>query len=201
MYSDPSGLFWEELFVFIRDVFTEAAPAYAAAGEAAAIDGPIPVGDIIGGCIAAAATIYVVGKKVVGSNSISIPKSSSIAYSKEKEAEKEKINNKPPQIYGTYYHATSLENANLIMLTGTMVGSRLEGGFIFAWRSKPSLKALENSGASKYEVIIRFETATAFEKDPGISNPKVLLFGPVRSCRPGPIKVKNVEIVETLWKN
>ena len=117
----------------------------------------------------------------------------------EKEAEKEKTNK--TNNYQTYYHATSRENARLIMLSGSMNGSKWEGGYVFAWRAKPSLEALKNSGANYYEVIIKFETTTAFETDWGIVNTKLMLYGPVRSFRPGPIDVKNVEIVEILWKN
>ena len=92
-----------------------------------------------------------------------------------------------------YYHATSLENAQHIIETGIMVGSDWEGGLVFAWKSIPSKKALELSGARSMEVIIAFETSASFCPDFGITNPDLLKYGPVYSS--GPIQVYNIVIV------
>ena len=93
-----------------------------------------------------------------------------------------------------YYHATTAENAEAIIASGIMKGSNSEGGLIFAFRTMPSNRAVKNSGAHR-GVIISFETNTAFVDDWGIDDPDIKRYGPVVSCRPGPIKVKNVRVV------
>ena len=125
--------------------------------------------------------------------SISIPKidSKPKAETKEKEKEKETL---PPKFDQTYYHVTTMENAMNIMSKGMMVGSKYEGGYIYAWRTRPSKYAIENSGAHN-GVIISFKTNAAFVKDNGIVDPKVQAYGPVVSTRPGPILVWDVMIV------
>ena len=100
----------------------------------------------------------------------------------------------PPGPSTTYYHSTTAEVAAIIMSTNTMLGSPWEGGFVFAWKQKPNKYAIDNSGAHT-GVIIAFETTAPFTQDPGIDDPKVNVFGPVRSCYPGPISVRNVRIV------
>lgn len=76
-----------------------------------------------------------------------------------------------------------------------MIGSNWEGGYVYAWKSKPSRYAIKNSGATNTGVIISFKTNTTFVNDTGIDNPKVQVYGPVVSARPGPIMVWDVQIV------
>ena len=75
-----------------------------------------------------------------------------------------------------------------------MKGSVWEGGYVFAWRKKPSEYAVKNSGAH-LGVIISFKTNAVFVDDIGIANTKVKKFLPVRSIVPGPIYVWDVKIV------
>ena len=80
------------------------------------------------------------------------------------------------------------------MSTGIMTGSSWEGGHVYAWKTKPSKYAIENSGAHK-GVTISFKTNASFSMDMGISDPKVQMYGPVVSNSPGPIVVWDVQIV------
>lgn len=79
--------------------------------------------------------------------------------------------------------------------------------YIYAWKRKPSKKALKLSGAASGEVIISFQTYAAFAPDPAFSNSnntdlsiwerlKINSFLPVRSCLSGDIGVYNVQIIE-----
>lgn len=125
-------------------------------------------------------------------------------WQREREAEREhsvtleqKADNK-----STYYHVTSKENAIKIIATGVLVNlSGWEGGYVFAWRNKPSKKAIIYSGAQMSEVIIRFNTNAAFEDDPAFCQPgqyipsNVRAAGPVRSVFPGPVSICNPIIV------
>ena len=74
-----------------------------------------------------------------------------------------------------------------------MTGSSWEGGYVYAWKSKPSKYAIENSGAHQ-GVLISFKTNAAFSPDPGIDDPKIIIYGPVRAS--GPIAVWDVQIEE-----
>ena len=76
-----------------------------------------------------------------------------------------------------------------------MIGSNWEGNYVYAWKSKPSRYAIENSGATNTEVIISFKTNATFVNDTGIDNPRVQVYGPVVSARPGPIMVWDVQLV------
>ena len=96
----------------------------------------------------------------------------------------------------TYYHVTTSENALSIKMTGTLIGSSYEGGYVFAWKSYPNKYAIKRSGAhNKGSVIISFKTNAAFQRDTGISDPKVQRFQPVRSVLRGPVYVWDVQIV------
>ncbi len=74
-----------------------------------------------------------------------------------------------------------------------------EGGYVFAWRNMPNRDALDYSGAQLSEVIIRFETNAAFEKDPAFRGQyvpsSVRAAEPLRSVLPGPVKISNSVIV------
>ena len=105
-------------------------------------------------------------------------------------------NNKRDSSGSTYYHATSYENAMSIISTGQLQGSSWENGYIYAWKTKPTIRALKLSGAGKTDVIISFKTNAAFENDPGIIDPYVLKYGPVQSVFKGPILVWDVEFIK-----
>ena len=94
-----------------------------------------------------------------------------------------------------YYHVTTPQNAMLIWASGALVGSSYEGGYVFAWKSKPSQKAIKLSGARYAGAIISFRTNAAFERDPGIDDSYLLRFGPVRSCSPGPITIWDIKVL------
>ena len=97
--------------------------------------------------------------------------------------------------YGSvYYHVTTPENAALIMASGIMKGSIMEGGYVFAWRLYPDKYAMKNAGVH-HGVVIAFQTNAAFERDKNIEDQKILKYLPVRSVFQGPISVKNVSIV------
>ncbi|MDE6625519.1 MAG: hypothetical protein K2K56_03995 [Lachnospiraceae bacterium] len=98
----------------------------------------------------------------------------------------------------TYYHATSVQNAALIVATCVLIGSIHEGGFVFAWRTCPNRRALRLSGARDAKVIIKFTTKASFISDWGISDPYVKAFGPVQSYLPGPVKIKNPVIMPVM---
>ena len=75
-----------------------------------------------------------------------------------------------------------------------MTGSSWEGGYVYAWRTKPDKYAIENSGAH-FGVTISFKTNASFTRDTGIDDPAVAMYGPVVSATPGPIVVWDVNIV------
>ena len=150
------------------------------------------------GAIALAGVIAYVATDTLVKNppvfpSISLPK----IEAKQKVETKEKdiiIPDKQPKLGTTYYHVTTPEKAAAIIATRTMIGSPWEGGYVYAWKQKPSEYAAKNSGAHQ-GVIISFTTTTAYTIDQGISDPKILMYGPVVSLIPGPILVGDVQIV------
>ncbi len=113
-----------------------------------------------------------------------------ITNAKVAEKEKEEVTSEQQKSgWKTYYHVTTPENAAAIMLSGTMVGSSWEGGYVFAWESIPSPQAIEDSGAH-FGVIISFQTDAVFVDDPGLAQNSMLSpYKPVRSSLPGPINV------------
>ncbi len=115
---------------------------------------------------------------------------------KSKENTKSEVIALPKQNNGgaTYYHVTTLVNANSIKLSQIIYGSTWEGWHVFAWRLKPTRKAVEKSGAH-FGVIISFKTNAAFTPDKGIGNAYAQAFLPVVTVFPGPIRVWDVKIV------
>ncbi len=112
-----------------------------------------------------------------------------------REQEKEKVFPFPQRNDGTtYYHVTTLESAKKIMKSGCLIGSKWEGGHVYAWKTKPSKKAIKISGAHM-GVTISFKTNASFVPDAGISSVSALMYGPVVSFAPGPIYVWDVMIV------
>ena len=93
-----------------------------------------------------------------------------------------------------YYHATTHENALLIWASGALVGSSYEAGHVFAWRLKPSKRAISLSGA-RGDTIISFKTYAAFSEDFGITDPYVKKYGPVRSVLSGRVSIFDVTIL------
>lgn len=187
--------------------------ALAGAGTAAAADGPLPFGDIIAVGILIAGGIYVLataepvavptqtfnlqviegGKSATPVIPITPPadnsKSSIQVVPKPKPSD-----NPKQQDWPTYYHATSADNAAMIMASGALMGSTWEGGYVFAWGKCPTKKALRLSGAHS-GVLISFQTKAAFERDKGIKNDYVRGFNPLRSVNRGPVTVTNVQLV------
>ena len=76
-----------------------------------------------------------------------------------------------------------------------MTGSSWEGGYVYAWKTKPNKYAIQNSGAH-FGVTISFKTNMMFISDSGIDDPLVKRYGPVVSAIPGPVVVWDVKIVE-----
>ena len=113
--------------------------------------------------------------------------------SKEKELTKV-IPKDPPKKGTTYYHVTTRENANKIISKAKLGGSGFEGGYVYAWKKKPSNYAIRNSGAH-FGVIISFKTNATFVPDTNIKNPIIVKYGPVRSARSGTIAVWDVKII------
>ena len=81
---DPTGHFWSEIWEFTKTAITEIgkamgglSPAYAGCGGAAAIDGPLPFGDIVGIAGMALLTLGAIGQGIyqaVQAPAISVPK-------------------------------------------------------------------------------------------------------------------------------
>ena len=160
------------------------------AAPLSAVDGLLPIGDIIywGGVLILGA-IYIFSTVTADNPPLTYEKVD--VKVEEKEKTKETL---PPKFDQTYYHVTTMANAMSIISKGMMMGSEYEGGYVYAWKTRPSKYAIENSGAHN-GVIISFKTNVAFVKDNGIVDPKVQAYGPVVSTRPGPILVWNVTIV------
>ena len=160
------------------------------AAPLSAVDGLLPIGDIIywGGVLILGA-IYIFSTVTADNPPLTYEKVD--VKVEEKEKSKETL---PPKFDQTYYHVTTMANAMSIISKGMMMGSEYEGGYVYAWKIRPSKYAIENSGAHN-GVIISLKTNVAFVKDNGIVDPKVQAYGPVVSTRPGPILVWNVTIV------
>ena len=129
------------------------------------------------------------------STAISIRKTDS---EKEKVVAEEKVaaDTMPKDDGAVYYHVTTKENAAQIMASGTLIGSEMEGGHVFAWKRVPNKAAIRNSGLREGEVIIEFQTHAAFENDWGIEDPKIRAFGPVRSVFGGPVRISNIRVLQ-----
>ena len=149
-------------------------------------------GSSLGGIVApVVSSIFAIGS--IGS--IAREANKKIILSKTNEDEKDVVIAKTRSGLGTtYYHVTTMESAAIIASTNVMFGSAWEGGYVYAWKTMPSKYAIRNSGAH-FGVIISFKTNASFTSDPGIDDPKVAMYGPVVSVRPGPILVWDVKIV------
>jgi len=150
-------------------------------------DGPALLGDFVAVTGATLFTIVAIGFGVHVATQAP-------AISDSKEEKKAVAVPKTKRTGTTYYHATTTNNATAIALTGIMIGSKWEGGYVHAWRSRPSNYAVKNSGA-KANVLISFKTNASFSIDTGIDNPKVLSYGPIVSTRLCPIAVWDVKII------
>ena len=126
---------------------------------------------------------------LLSSSGNTVPKIISIP----KVEEKEEVITVPNENGTTYYHVTTPEAAASIASSGIMIGSAWEGGYVYAWKFKPNNYAIKNSGAHQ-GVVISFKTNAVFSPDPGIIDPKIRIFAPVRAS--GPIQVWDVKIME-----
>ena len=180
-HSDPDG----------KDAFTDAA-IYWDTGFwwLTLIDGLLPFGDAI-----YVTGIVVTGALAVGSLAYAGIQARSWVKERDKAEEATKDATLPPKkTMPTYYHVTSNEAALKIWASGIIIGSKWEGGHVFAWRSKPTKKAIASSGAHNGSVVISFQTNAAFETDIGITDPYVKSFGPVRTVAGKSVVVYNVTI-------
>ena len=196
--ADSSGHFFNEIWEFakntveaIGNVINSWSQAYSYCGQVAELDGPAPYLDIAAAAGTALLTIGAIG---VGTYQTLTSPAPSLSVPKVETKEKEVTLNPPPKTGTTYYHVTTPSNAASIMMSGTMVGSSWEGGYVYAWRERPSKYAMENSGAH-FGTIISFKTNVPFVNDNGIYDQRVRKSGPVKSIRPGPITVWDVHIV------
>ena len=173
------------------------------------VDGPLPVGDVIGLVVVAAGIIYSALPKPQSTTHIT--KITPIKPKKSPEEEKkpnyvpvpqpnaEKKTTSKKSDLPTYYHATSSENAVLIAMSGILHGSTFESGYVFAWKSIPTKKALEMSGARYAEVVISFQTNASFIDDTGITDKYVRSFGPLVSLTSNKVGVANVQLVRRYY--
>ena len=99
----------------------------------------------------------------------------------------------------TYYHATSVHIAGIILSTLVISGGNREAGRVFAWERKPTRRVVKNSGAASYEALVEFETLAAFEPDDGIEDGKILKYRPVKAVFYGPIRLTSAKIVPFAW--
>ena len=227
IFTDPSGHFTEAIsdtFSSLAKAVSEAqelirtvgvsiltsaknaAPAYGTCGGIALADSPLPGPcDVIAGSAFAALTAYVAIDGLYNGCEQYIE--SKTAEKDDADAiEKEILFPRLPDEPTTYYHATTLENALKIQSTNILKGDKWEGGYVYAWKRKPSKKALKLSGAKSLEVIISFQTYSAFAPDPAFSGgntdlsiierAKINSYFPVRSCISGDVYVSNVQIIE-----
>ena len=201
MRTDPSGRLWQEFIKAVESALTVLTPALAGCGGVAALDGPFPFGDLIGG---AGALLLMIGALAYGVYTAatqpapaipapSIPKFNTESKTKDRTIAGTMPKDKKDQ-GKTYYHVTTPENAVKILTSKTLIGSAAEGNYVYAWERMPNKKAIKYSGAHP-GVIISFKTTASFESDPGINNPYVMAYGPVRSVFPRPITVWDVNIV------
>ena len=190
---DSTGHFWSSILEFVKTAVAEIGnalaarvPMYAGAGGATFVDGPLPFAD----------TIAAIGALVITADAIANGVNQAVKAGTATK-EKEKVVAVPttkPNNGTTYYHVTTPVNAAIIMASGVMTGSSWEGGYVYAWRTRPSKYAIKNSGAH-FGVIISFKTNASFSMDTGITDPRVQMYGPVVSTTSGPMVVWDVQIV------
>ncbi len=121
------------------------------------------------------------------SQSISIGRD--IAAEQEQTASSDRSNPKG----SLYYHVTTYENAMLIMASQALLPRSYEGGYVYAWRLKPTKGAVKFAGlGTKGQVIISFRTNAAFERDPGVDHPYSTRFLPVRSVLQGRVTIWDI---------
>ena len=189
---DPTGRFWIELWENLTQSFQQASGYFAVAAGISQVDTPAPgIADILSVFLLAGGLLYC--SACATYDTITAPTLPSMTIPKAEERV-EALPLPPTNNGTTYYHVTTPESAFAIKESCVMLGSDWEGGYVYAWKIKPNQYAIDNSGAHT-GVIISFKTNATFEADRGISNPRVLIFGPVVSAMPGPIVVWDVEIV------
>ena len=192
---DSRGNFWSEFADYFTQLMNEYGGYFAAAGVVSQVDSPmIGPADVVAGGMALGGLLIVTGVAIYEAyNSIDIVSHSTIITETDTNAEAIYGPPEPPKGL-TYFHSTTLDNATKIMGSGIMQGSKWEGGYVYAWRSKPSNEAVKNCGA-RHGVLISFKTNAAFELDQGV-NFSYRIYGPIKSSNRGPIAVWDVQIVE-----
>ena len=191
MRVDPTGKFWKELWNAFTQKLQHSSGYFVAAAVVSQADTIAP-----GPADLVSATLIICGVLLCATtasyDTITAPHSS--IFDSKDEGKSEVIPDTPPSIGATYYHVTTPENAAAIIASGVMKGGEWEGGHVYAWKTKPSKYAIKNSGAHT-GVIIVFKTNAPFVPDMGITNPRVQVYGPVKSLSSGPIVVWDVQIV------
>ena len=186
---DHTGAFWQELWASFTQTLQQAKSYFVMAAGFSQTDTPaIGPADLVSSAMIVGGMLVCFG--IAAYNTVTAP--ASISKSEEKS---EAIPVFPKNNGTVYYHITTPENAASIKATGVMTGSEWEGGYVYAWKTKPNKYAIENSGAHQ-GVVISFKTNAAFVVDMGITDFRVQMFGPVVSVVPGPIIVWDVQIVE-----
>ncbi len=88
----------------------------------------------------------------------------------------------------TYYHVTSKENADQIVVDKKLYGKEFRE--VYAWTRKPTLEEAQNSGARNFETVVKFEAhSNIFQKDTTVL--KELRDIACVSTRPSPIEIEN----------
>ena len=120
-----------------------------------------------------------------------------------KEIEIAKTQNYPSDNhYKVYYHATTMDSAKIILSTNQLIPTKnVDGGLVYAWTICPDERAIAGSGSQNANVIVRFETVSAFTRDPTVTDEYALLFMPMRAVIPGSIPIKNPIIITNIKKN
>ena len=88
----------------------------------------------------------------------------------------------------TYYHVTSKENADQIVVDKKLYGKEFRE--VYAWTRKSTLEEAQNSGARNFETVVKFEAhSNIFQKDTTVL--KELRDIACVSTRPSPIEIEN----------
>jgi|GEM_PF-2669808 len=101
----------------------------------------------------------------------------------------------------TYYQVTSMDNAQTIINTGKLTGSRQEVGQVFAFTEQPTYSQASLSGARSLQTVIQFQAAAgSFSRTDTTINPSLQSIARVGD---GPINVTKVQIVgfKAVWYN
>ena len=196
---DSTGQFWKELWDAFTQTIQQASGFFAVAAGISQVDTPAPgPADVVSGVLLLGGALVCAGVALyttITATTPAIPCPNFKDKDEAKDEAKDEVIPAPPQNNGTtYYHVTTEANALSIISSGYTYGSAWEGGYVYAWKTFPNNYAIENSGAHM-GVVISFKTNATFVMDPGITDSRVQMLGPVVSTVPGPIAVWDVQIV------